>query len=87
MDDQNLKTLSGEIATQLEGFTLGQNGLHTTRVAIILYATDITVYYKLEDTTTYEDLYKMLKNISNYANPTDGGGSLNEYVNAKKLIQ
>uniref|UniRef100_A0AC34RFH1 VWFA domain-containing protein n=1 Tax=Panagrolaimus sp. JU765 TaxID=591449 RepID=A0AC34RFH1_9BILA len=66
--------------SQLQGlfyyFTIGQNSNHSTRVSIILFASDVQVLYNFNDTTNYNSLRNVLKSVVNYNRQNDTGGNV-----------
>uniref|UniRef100_A0A914YRU3 Uncharacterized protein n=1 Tax=Panagrolaimus superbus TaxID=310955 RepID=A0A914YRU3_9BILA len=76
MSSRDLLELSGEIATFMKPFTFGQNGNHTTRAAIITYATNVNTKYNLTDVTTFSAFQSAIFKLHNYANPDDNGGNV-----------
>jgi alpha-tectorin len=76
MSSRDLLELSGEITTFMKPFTFGQNGNHTTRAAIITYATNVETRYTLNDVTTFAAFQSAIFKLHNYANPDDSGGNV-----------
>ena len=76
MSSRDLLELGGEIATFMHGFTFGQSGDHTTRAAIVTYATEVYSQYNLTDTTTFLAFEQAILKLQNYANPDDNGGNV-----------
>jgi alpha-tectorin len=76
MSSRDLLELSGEIATFMSKFNFGQNGDHTTRAAIVTYATEVEYRYNLTDVTTEAAFKSAILKLRNYANPGDNGGNV-----------
>lgn len=76
MSSRDLLELSGEITTFMKSFTFGQNGDHTTRAAIITYATNVETRYTLNDVTTFAAFQSAIFKLRSYANPDDSGGNV-----------
>jgi hypothetical protein len=73
MSKTALKQLAAEISTYMQDFTFAQIGDHTVRAAIIGYASNVTTYYNLTDTTNYDDFVDALFNL---ADSDDSGGNV-----------
>uniref|UniRef100_A0AC34FYW3 Uncharacterized protein n=1 Tax=Panagrolaimus sp. ES5 TaxID=591445 RepID=A0AC34FYW3_9BILA len=76
MTSRDLLELSGEIATFIKPFTFGQNGNHTTRAAIVTYATNVETRNSLTDFATFSAFQSAIFKLHNYANPDDSGGNV-----------
>jgi hypothetical protein len=76
MSKTALKQLAGDISTYMQDFTFAQKGDHTVRAAIIGYASNVTTYYNLIDTTNYDDFVDALFNLADYGNSDDSGGNV-----------
>jgi hypothetical protein len=74
MTQQELDEMSRQIVIHMEDFTFGQIGNHTIRTAIISYATDVTVFYQLTDSTTFEAFVGYMLSLSE--EPNDDGGNV-----------
>uniref|UniRef100_A0A914PST0 VWFA domain-containing protein n=1 Tax=Panagrolaimus davidi TaxID=227884 RepID=A0A914PST0_9BILA len=70
------ESMSGEIASLMNSFTIAPDGNHTTRVGLIAYATNVTVYLQLNKTTNYDDFVNLLFNLADNVNPDDSGGKV-----------
>jgi hypothetical protein len=68
-----LKQVAAQISTYMQDFTFAQIGDHTVRAAIIGYASNVTTYYNLTDTTNYDDFVDALFNL---ADSDDSGGNV-----------
>uniref|UniRef100_A0A914P9P3 VWFA domain-containing protein n=1 Tax=Panagrolaimus davidi TaxID=227884 RepID=A0A914P9P3_9BILA len=76
MSKRELNALSAELSTYMHNFTFAQTGNHTVRAAIIGYASDVTTYYQLTDTTNYDAFVDALFDFADHGNSDDTGGNL-----------
>uniref|UniRef100_A0A914YXN3 VWFA domain-containing protein n=1 Tax=Panagrolaimus superbus TaxID=310955 RepID=A0A914YXN3_9BILA len=81
MNARDLQEFSGEIASLLSQFNINQWGDHTSRVAIVTYASNVVVRYFLNDVTSLTALNHQLLLLRSYANSSDNG------VNVQKALQ
>uniref|UniRef100_A0A914YWM4 VWFA domain-containing protein n=1 Tax=Panagrolaimus superbus TaxID=310955 RepID=A0A914YWM4_9BILA len=73
MGKEDLQQLAVSTAGYMQRFNIAQTGPHTTRAAIITYATDVTLRYSLLDVTNKRDLLLEFAKLVKYSNPSDTG--------------
>uniref|UniRef100_A0AC34G0Q2 VWFA domain-containing protein n=1 Tax=Panagrolaimus sp. ES5 TaxID=591445 RepID=A0AC34G0Q2_9BILA len=76
MTKRELIALSAEIASYSNGFNFAQYGDHTVRAGIIGYATKVTTFYQLINTTNYDDFVNALFDFADQGNSVDTGGNV-----------
>uniref|UniRef100_A0AC34GX57 VWFA domain-containing protein n=1 Tax=Panagrolaimus sp. ES5 TaxID=591445 RepID=A0AC34GX57_9BILA len=73
MGKEDLQALAVATAGYMGRFNIAQTGPHTTRAAIITYASDVTVRYSLLDVTNKRELLLEFGKLAKYSNPSDTG--------------
>uniref|UniRef100_A0AC34FCG7 VWFA domain-containing protein n=1 Tax=Panagrolaimus sp. ES5 TaxID=591445 RepID=A0AC34FCG7_9BILA len=81
MTPRQLNELIDETKSYLTRFTLNQIGQHTTRVAIISYASDPTIIYSFNDNQSNQGVMDALDKLKNRTAPFD------TVVNVQKALQ
>uniref|UniRef100_A0A914YP95 VWFA domain-containing protein n=1 Tax=Panagrolaimus superbus TaxID=310955 RepID=A0A914YP95_9BILA len=79
--DGQLEQLIDETQTYILKFTLNQIGQHTTRVAIISYASDATITYSFNDNQSNQSFFDALQKLKNRTTPH------NQIVNVQNALQ